>query len=86
METHFPQIFQVNFGVDLDGIQMSEMSVSEMSVPEGSNAHGAVANSVKLSITEKAVTATRKSVWDRATSRFRWGWINFCVFFGGYST
>ena len=67
MEIHFPHlIFQVNFGVGLDAIQL------EVPEPEVNDADGAVANSMKFSITE---TATRKSSWDRASSRFRWGWV-----------
>ena len=79
MEIQFPHlIFQVNFGVSLDAIQLEVSEVSEVPEapkvpePEVNDADGAVANSMKFSITE---TATRKSSWDRASSRLRWGWL-----------
>ena len=74
MEIHFPHlIFQVNFGVGLDAIQLEVPEVvPKVPEPEVNDADGAVANSMKFSITE---TATRKSSWDRASSRSRWGWV-----------
>lgn len=69
LRNEYPVLVSVNFGVGLDAIQLEVPEVvPKVPEPEVNDADGAVANSMKFSITE---TATRKSSWDRASSRFR---------------
>lgn len=69
LRNEYPVLVSVNFGVGLDAIQLEVPEVvPKVPEPEVNDADGAVANSMKFSITE---TATRKSSWDRASSRSR---------------